>query len=364
MKLSLSENIRSFRKQRKMTQEKLAEALGVTTGAVYKWESGQSQPELNLLVEMADFFDTSVDVLLGYRIRDNRLDSALERISAYCQTLDPAALSEAEKVLGKYPHSFRAVYECAEVYLVYGAGSHDLQQLKRALELFDQAKMLLPQNDDPRICDAAICGNQSFAWFLLGEQEKCIELLKKNNAGGIFSGDIGAFLSMYGNSPEEAAPFLSEALLSGASTLLTAVLGYVFLFRSRNDWASAMDILSWGTGLLTGLKAENKPGFLEKTLAEMLVLLAYVQAKSGMQEESSDSLKKALATALRFDAGPDYSMKAMRFAEHSDQSTLFDILGATASESISGLISLLKDQSFTDQWTEAAGNEKRQSEEG
>lgn len=33
MQLSLSENIRSFRKQRKMTQEKLAEALGVTVGA-------------------------------------------------------------------------------------------------------------------------------------------------------------------------------------------------------------------------------------------------------------------------------------------------------------------------------------------
>ena len=107
MKLSLSENIRSLRKQRKMTQEKLAEALGVTVGAVYKWESGQSQPELNLLVEMADFFDTSVDMLLGYRIQDNRLDSALERIGAYCQSLDPAAIPEAEKVLGKYPHSPR-----------------------------------------------------------------------------------------------------------------------------------------------------------------------------------------------------------------------------------------------------------------
>ena len=358
MKLSLSENIRSLRKQRKMTQEKLAEALGVTVGAVYKWESGQSQPELNLLVKMADFFDTSVDMLLGYRIQDNRLNSALERINAYCQSLDPTAISEAEKVLGKYPHSFRAVYECATVYLVYGAGNRDPRQLKRALELFELSKELFPQNDDPRISDAAICGNQSIVWFLLGEQKKSIELLKKNNAGGIFSGDIGALLSIYGDAPEEAGPFLSEALLSGVSNLFTAILGYVFLFRSRNDWTSSIDILSWGIGLLTGLKTENKLDFLEKTLAEMLVLLAYVQAKSGMQEESSDSMKKALAAALRFDAMPDYSLKAMRFGEHMDQSAVFDILGATASESISNLIGLLKDQRFADQWAEAAGNEK------
>ncbi|MBE6884522.1 MAG: helix-turn-helix transcriptional regulator [Ruminococcaceae bacterium] len=358
MKLSLSENIRSLRKQRKLTQEKLAEALGVTVGAVYKWESGQSQPELNLLVEMADFFDTSVDVLLGYRIRDNRLEAALERINAYCQSLDPTAISEAEKVLCKYPHSFRVVYECATVFLVYGAGNHDPQQLRRALELFEQSRILLPQNDDPRISDVTICGNQSIVWFLLGEQEKSIELLKKNNAGGIFSSDIGAFLLIYGDAPEEAGPFLSEALLSGASTLLTAILGYVFLFRSRNDWGSAMDILSWGIGLLTGLKAENKPDFLEKKLAEMHVLLAYVQAKIGMQEESSDSMKKALAMALRFDAMPDYSLKAMRFAENMDQSAVFDILGATASESITNLVSLLKDQRFAGQWEEAARNEK------
>lgn len=358
MKLSLSENIRSFRKQRKMTQEKLAEALGVTVGAVYKWESGQSQPELNLLVEMADFFDTSVDVLLGYRIKDNRLDSALERISAYCRILDPMAIPEAEKVLGKYPHSFRAVFECATVYLVYGAGNHDPQQLRRALELLEQSRVLLPQNDDPRISDVTICGNQSIVLFLLGEQGKSLELLKKNNAGGIFSGDIGALLSIYGDAAEEAGPFLSEALLSGVSNLLTAIIGYVFLFRARNDWASAMDILSWGIGLLTGLKAENKLDFLEKTLAEMLILLAYVQAKIGMQEESSDSLKKALTMALRFDAMPDYSLKAMRFAEHMDQSTGFEILGATASEGISNLIGLLKDQRFADQWEEATRNEK------
>ncbi len=357
MKLSLSENIRLFRKQRKMTQEKLAEALGVTVGAVYKWESGQSQPELNLLVEMADFFDTSVDVLLGYRIKDNRLDSALERMNAYCQTLDPAAITEAEKVLGKYPHSFRAVYGCATVYLAYGAGNHDPQQLRRELELLEQARVLLPQNEDPRISEATLCGSLSVVWFLLGEKEKSIELLKKNNAGGIFSSDIGAHLSIFGDAPEEAAPFLSEALFSGLSCLLTAIIGYVFLFRSRNDWDSSMGILSWGIGLLAGLKTESKLDALEKTHAEMLALLAYVQAKTGMQEESAKSLQKARTMALRFDSMPDYSLKAMRFADHMDKTVVFDAFGATAAGSIDHLIGLLKDQRFADQWAETAADE-------
>ena len=39
MENKLAENIRTFRKQRALTQEQLAEVLGVTVGAVYKWEA-------------------------------------------------------------------------------------------------------------------------------------------------------------------------------------------------------------------------------------------------------------------------------------------------------------------------------------
>ena len=49
------------RREKNLTQEQLAEALGVTAGAVYKWESRLSLPELPMLVQLADFFDTSVD---------------------------------------------------------------------------------------------------------------------------------------------------------------------------------------------------------------------------------------------------------------------------------------------------------------
>ena len=80
MDLKLSDNIRNFRKDLKMTQEQLAEALGVTVGAVYKWENGRSTPEVNLLIEMADLFETSVDVLLGYKVRNNDWKHIVRRL--------------------------------------------------------------------------------------------------------------------------------------------------------------------------------------------------------------------------------------------------------------------------------------------
>ena len=59
MESRLAENIKTFRKERKMTQEQLAEAMGVTVGAVYKWESKQSNPDFDLIIELADLFEVS-----------------------------------------------------------------------------------------------------------------------------------------------------------------------------------------------------------------------------------------------------------------------------------------------------------------
>ena len=55
MDIKLAENIRTFRKQLSLTQEQLAEVLVVTVGAVYKWEARLSQPELAMIITMADF---------------------------------------------------------------------------------------------------------------------------------------------------------------------------------------------------------------------------------------------------------------------------------------------------------------------
>jgi transcriptional regulator with XRE-family HTH domain len=357
MKLLLSENIRSLRRQRKITQAKLAEALGVTVGAVYKWESGQSLPELNLVVELADFFDISVDVLLGYRMKDNSLDCALERIVSCCKTLDPTALTEAEKMLARYPHSFRAVYVCASVYLAFGASKRDPAQLRRALELLGQSKSLLVQCDDRRISEATISGDMSIARFLLGERDESVELLRQSNAGGMFSDIIGVMLAVFMDAPEEAAPFLSEALTGGVSTLLRAIIGFAFLFRSRRDWDSAMDVLSWGIALLAGIKEGARPDYLEKAHAEMLVLLAYAQARAGMRAESDDSLQKAHDMALHFDSMPDYSVRTMRFADDTEQTAFFDVFGTTAMESIATLVGLLDDRQLAVRWSEATENE-------
>ena len=107
METRIAENIRAYRKQRGLTQEQLAEVLGVSVGAVYKWESRSSLPELRLIMEMADFFDVSVDALLGYKMKDNQLNATVERLRQASRSRERCAFRG-----GKGNHEVSAFLRC------------------------------------------------------------------------------------------------------------------------------------------------------------------------------------------------------------------------------------------------------------
>lgn len=65
MEETLGKRIISHRKRLGMTQDRLAEQLGVTAQAVSKWENDQSCPDITMLPKLAEIFGISIDMLLG-----------------------------------------------------------------------------------------------------------------------------------------------------------------------------------------------------------------------------------------------------------------------------------------------------------
>lgn len=63
--MKFSENLQKMRKEAKLSQEALAEKLGVTRQSVSKWESGASYPEMDKLISMCSIFNCSMDYLLN-----------------------------------------------------------------------------------------------------------------------------------------------------------------------------------------------------------------------------------------------------------------------------------------------------------
>ena len=62
--MTIADRIQSLRKQKGMSQEELADAVGVSRQAVSKWESEQATPDLEKVVIMSDIFEVTTDYLL------------------------------------------------------------------------------------------------------------------------------------------------------------------------------------------------------------------------------------------------------------------------------------------------------------
>ena len=62
--MTIADRIQSLRKSKGMSQEELADAVGVSRQAVSKWESEQATPDLDKVVIMSDIFEVTTDYLL------------------------------------------------------------------------------------------------------------------------------------------------------------------------------------------------------------------------------------------------------------------------------------------------------------
>ena len=63
--MKFGENLQKLRKERGISQEQLAEQLGVTRQSVSKWESGASYPEMDKIVAICNIFHCDTDVLIN-----------------------------------------------------------------------------------------------------------------------------------------------------------------------------------------------------------------------------------------------------------------------------------------------------------
>jgi transcriptional regulator with XRE-family HTH domain len=110
--MTFEEKLQKLRKENGMSQESLAEALGVSRQAVSKWESGQSYPEMDKMIALSDLFHVSMD----YLVRD---ESPAQKGNRYEDDL------RALRVLLHYEYkSKRKIGNLPLVHINVGRGIH------------------------------------------------------------------------------------------------------------------------------------------------------------------------------------------------------------------------------------------------
>ena len=85
MDIKIAENLKMLREKHSLTQEALAEALGVPELYVYKWEAGRLPVEYKMLVRIADFYDVTVESIAGDSTEVEAKNQASDKISFTCR---------------------------------------------------------------------------------------------------------------------------------------------------------------------------------------------------------------------------------------------------------------------------------------
>jgi len=83
MNLKIGVKIKHLRKRKDVTQEKLAEALGVTSQAISRWESGNGYPDIEYIMPIANYFNVTTDFLFDHDTTGKR-----KKIDTFCKEYD------------------------------------------------------------------------------------------------------------------------------------------------------------------------------------------------------------------------------------------------------------------------------------
>lgn len=153
--MTISSTIKRLRRENNITQEQLAEYLGITSRAVSQWECGRTAPDLAQLPALCHIFDVSADALLGIDVEKS--DEAIKRYLDEASDLGnqgkgaerTALLREANR---KFPRSYPIMHRLADSLVC----EYSRKGIKQYDEVFDLCRRILAECTDSKIRYAAI----------------------------------------------------------------------------------------------------------------------------------------------------------------------------------------------------------------
>ena len=335
----LNETIKQYRKEMKLTQEQLAEVMGVTVGAVSKWELGLSNPDIMLLPKLARLFGISLDVLFSFELTDSSADDLSEEIKTYrYEKQYDKGMEVALNGIRRYPNHFDLLYQSAALFMLHGVERGNKESLEKAMELYRRSCPLVGQSKDDRVSELSIQISIGEILSYIGKTDEAFEHLKKYNYCGINNSMIGILLSQ-GKNPEEAFTYLSDGLIDFISDFMRCCVGFANAYHETKNSEASYDVLNMMYDLTKHLRKNENPSYIDKLQVILLAGMSHFCIASLQFDKAEDCLRTACDLALRFDKEPDYNAQNIKFYQSKKQ-IFGDDTGETAMESIERIILL------------------------
>lgn len=300
MKMILEENLRALRGKENITQEQLAEVLGVSPQAVSRWENGAAFPDISLLPVIAGYFNVTTDYLLGVDTahKQKEIDEAeaeYHRLRHEGKTRE--AVDFLREKVREFPSSHLLLHDLAASLfsLYHQSGIYFSEEEKRSMAEESAAccKRALKCNADPSF--AALCNNTLMLNYIqLGEYDRARDMAE--NLPSLWCSRE----MVYGRTLEgrEALREYQNVLLQ----LIDAVIITMGRIRSCGDYSDEqiVTLASVREQLILLLAGEN-PCWLNERLFNMAMISAMSYAKNGEFDRLPDILSRLMKYARNYE---------------------------------------------------------------
>lgn len=287
-----------------LTQEQLAEAMGVTVGTVSKWENGNCVPDINTMMDLADFFNLSMDALVGYSMVSKRVDDIIEEsFELYREHRLDKAREHLDKAVVRYPNDVKILKRAGSVYYISWYQDNKNEDFRnRAIELFNRALRILADSPENKIDEIAILKQRA---LLEKDKEKQIEIIKRINVDGIFNDLLGEIYWKQGNKDEALDCYTKKLHLSMFDT--RNVAGHmVDFFLSSKKYEDMIELFEWLDSTAVGLMIPGKISYLTRYIAMIKPIKAMCYELIGNHEKMMSEIALAIEYAKAFDVSPVY----------------------------------------------------------
>lgn len=344
MELVLKDNIKKYRKEMGLTQEELAEALGVTTGAVSKWENGNNVPDVLTLMELADFFNISMDVLFSFDLSSKKIDDIESEVMKLCQTYEfDEAISKISAALGRYPQNFKILNAAANVYYFRWFKTRALDDKNKAIELYEKALKFIPNDEcfsqneyTLKVRIASLYGTEDY--------EKALSELENINYDGVNDYTISELCARYGE--------VEKSLIHGSSCFLISIsrifnvcvsMALALVRRGKaKDFSEALDLMDTSNKIVETVCMSGDTKALYRVETINYALKGFIYCCMNDDENMKKYIREAYEYACDFDELGDKGrlFASMKF-NHLDYDFEFDVLGAVVKDGLYDLIKQL-----------------------
>lgn len=320
MSIYFGENIKKLRKEKELTQESLANFLGVSFQTISKWERGETYPDITFLPVIARFFEISIDDLLG--INKSKEE---EQINDYLKLYDEMKLKDLiltynkfQNAVKEFPNDFRILIRYMELlYDVKGFVQGEYKDISKDIASIYEKIQNHCTDDNIRIRSKVIMISHLLTLYhcvpneegkyrvykeYLNHAEEIVSTLPSiNDTKELMLMSLAFDIENYNTTHRNA---LEELLFIMQDTLF----GYSFNYKPEKR----LEILNHIQGLVNLIFSDGDYGKNSINRLYNYGHIGHLYHQIGDDENALKYLKVAAEYAKELDDNPNISEKAMR----------------------------------------------------